>query len=251
MNRFTASQRIIDQLESCLDLISAPLEADFQDIFDQKHDEYDKWWEEHATHARWDPVIKAILSATREAFPLSPSLASSPVTADQIEDEEFRVFHAYWRDVFSCLLEKVNSDPSIPEYVTEPPRPKLSVMLYTRVPHDEIPCTSLLPTVEENILLENPDGVTKGDFVTAVGRYLYAPPSPDPKGPQVYRVGERSRQTGEWDVTVWLYCTGMEMFAEESEKELRRRHFFDERDDVVSDYRDQEGRGDEERGREQ
>ncbi|KAK5658132.1 hypothetical protein OQA88_2104 [Cercophora sp. LCS_1] len=221
VSRHVAAQRQIDQLQSMLDMLNAPVpENENDDAMDAAHEEYEQWCEEHTTRETWLEVTNAILTATRDAFPLSPSVRASSIPEQEAEAEAFR---AYWRRVFRQLLEKVNSDASIPEFVTDPPRDNLSVYLLADIPHDEVHCTVYLPQVAPSIYISDPDGVgvRKGGLVAALGEYLYGleslgdPSSTDSEGkavslpnsesnyskpntPQIYHLGAYNTQTHTW-----------------------------------------------------
>lgn len=111
----------------------------------------------------WHEAVDAILDATRSAFPNSPTFdAASSGT-----------FQAYWRGVFARLQDKVESDSTIPEHLTSPPCRTFWVKVFARSPAAEPACPCCLPDVEPSVRLENEAGVTKGDLVEGMGRFLY------------------------------------------------------------------------------
>lgn len=121
----------------------------------------------------WHEAVDAILDATRSASPNSPAFdADSP-----------GAFQAYWRGVFARLHETVTADDStIPEQLTSPPCRHFWVNVFARDPAAEPACPCCLPSVEPSVRLENEAGVTKGDLVEGVGRFLYG----DERPPRVY-----------------------------------------------------------------
>lgn len=128
---------------------------------------------ETAAVETWHEVVDAIVEATRSAFPNSPPFdAASP-----------GAFQAYWRGVFARLHETVTADDStIPEQLTSPPCRTFWVNVFARDPAAEPACPCCLPSVEPSVRLENEAGVTKGDLVEGVGRFLYG----DERPPRVY-----------------------------------------------------------------
>lgn len=120
----------------------------------------------------WHSAVDAILEATRSAFPNSPAFdAAAPGP-----------FQAYWRSVFARLHERVAADSTIPEQLTSPPCRTFWVNVFSRSPAAEPACPCCLPWVEPSVRLENEAGVTKGDLVEGVGRFLYGAGRP----PRVY-----------------------------------------------------------------
>lgn len=134
---------------------------------------YDEEEPETAAVETWHEVVDAIVEATRSAFPNSPPFdAASPGP-----------FQAYWRGVFARLHETVTADDStIPEQLTSPPCRHFWVNVFSWDPAAEPACPCCLPSVEPSVSLENEAGVTKGDLVAGVGRFLYG----DERPPRVY-----------------------------------------------------------------
>lgn len=120
----------------------------------------------------WHEAVDAIVEATRSAFPNSPAFdADSP-----------GAFQAYWRGVFARLHESVAADRTIPEQLTSPTCRTFWVNVFSRSPAAEQACPCCLPWVEPSVRLENEAGVTKGDLVAGLGRFLYGGGRP----PRVY-----------------------------------------------------------------
>ncbi|VUC26802.1 unnamed protein product [Clonostachys rosea] len=190
---------------------------------------------------QWRPLTDLILKKTKDAWEESPYFdASSP-----------DVFQSYWWRVFSELHTSVVANKDIPEYVTEPPVKGFDVDFFDQNP-DCCPCG--LPSVPQNIKIFRPDGVTKGDFIKAVGTYLYGGSPPrvysldngkpvQPTGMMVYYINWMSQRSSAggtaafpWNfsrghkiVSVVMYCCPKgdylktRMQVEREEDEGRRR----------------------------
>ncbi|CAH0055332.1 unnamed protein product [Clonostachys solani] len=189
---------------------------------------------------QWEPLTDLILKTTKDAWDESPYFdASSP-----------NVFQSYWQRVFSELHASVVADKNIPEYVTEPPVKGFDVDVFDQHPNC---CPCDLPSAPQNIKIFRPDGVTKGDFIKAVGTYLYGDSPPrvyslehgkpiQPTGVMVYHINWMSQRSstggnaafpcyfarGHQIVSVVLYCCPKGDFFKnkgqvEAEKEERRK----------------------------
>lgn len=114
----------------------------------------------------WYPTILALRGAMRAAFP------SSPRPTPTSSKEEILGFNTYWRGVFENLHKQVEADDSIPRFLATPPIKKFEINIFTE--NSGLDCPCCLPDVEPaNIILENGDGLTKGDLILGVGKYLY------------------------------------------------------------------------------
>ncbi|KAK4449842.1 hypothetical protein QBC34DRAFT_404049 [Podospora aff. communis PSN243] len=202
---------------------------------------------------KFSPAISAIITATRNAFSSSPSLPANPTP------EQFTTFQSYWHSVFTSLLDAITTDPTIPEFLTEPPVKQFAINLFTQDPNCELTCPCCLPIVEPSILVENTQGVTKGDLVVAMRDYLYGEEAPgvyedeswEPmKGALVYGRDWMSQgRDANGDVRVhyakcpkvWVYCVDSGAFWERSEKERERWEKFEEREAKAAEEREIDG----------
>ena len=190
-------------------------------------DEWDAYKDERPLE-KWRPTISAIMDATRNAAASSPGV------------EQIDGFREYWRGVFTRLADEVDADSEIPRFLTEWPVKKFTVFLFEEQHPGMCPCC--LPYVDESILLENPEGVTKRDLVTGLMEYLYGETGPpmvydragDPTemvGPVVYdrnwmtkgknEGGEPHAYSGR-NPKIWLYCCPLREFAERKETLQKR-----------------------------
>ncbi|KAG8159756.1 hypothetical protein KVR01_010393 [Diaporthe batatas] len=198
---------------------------------------------------KWREAVDAVLAATRAAFPSSPAYdAASP-----------GAFQSYWRGVFERLHGQVTADGRIPEHLTSPPCREFAVNIFARGAGDEgHPCPCCLPWVEPSVRLENGAGVTKGDLVRGLGRFLYGGEGlprvyiEDVEGGDVVpeeeerekrtgvlvhgadwmseggdggENGERYVYTGGWigrPAMIWMYCCHPGEFAEKAAATLLR-----------------------------
>ncbi|KAK0627434.1 hypothetical protein B0T14DRAFT_512604 [Immersiella caudata] len=191
---------------------------------------------------KWSPIIAAIINTTRDAFPSSPSLPAD------LTPEQFNAFQSHWHSIFTTLLDTINTDHSIPDFLTTPPVKKFAINLFTKAPNCEISCPCCLPIVEPSILVENPQGVTKGDLVIALRDYLYGKKTPEiyegenwkpMKGVLLYArdwmstVRQPNGETRSYHAKcpkLWMYCVDGAGFWERSEKEMERWRKAEERD---------------------
>jgi hypothetical protein len=110
---------------------------------------------------KWHDAVDAIQKTTREAFSASPAFdPSSPST-----------FQTYWHDIFARLRDSMLADPQIPQYLTSPPVPKFTITLFDVIHGLNCPCCH--PDVGPNIVLENEEGVTKGDLINGFIQCMY------------------------------------------------------------------------------
>lgn len=110
---------------------------------------------------KWDPVVQALTNTTRDSFADSPSF----------DPDAPEVFQSYWRDVFTRLRESISADEKIHKYLTEPPVKKFTATFFDAFHALACPCCH--PDVDPNIVLENPDGVTKEDLVDGYIEAMY------------------------------------------------------------------------------
>ncbi|KAM7196274.1 hypothetical protein V8F20_007114 [Naviculisporaceae sp. PSN 640] len=116
---------------------------------------------------QWVHIIDQVSLVTEDSF------AGSPKDLDLTTPAGKSAFQSYWRGVLTDLEKKIMANDNIPEYVTSPPCEYFNIYLFRRngVKCDDCPCFMPMPT--PNIRVNNPDGVTKGDVIKAIGTYLY------------------------------------------------------------------------------
>ncbi|KAM7185853.1 hypothetical protein V8F20_011624 [Naviculisporaceae sp. PSN 640] len=114
----------------------------------------------------WYPTIVALRTAVNAAFP------SSPRPTPTSTKEEITAFNTYWRRVFEDLHKQVESDDSIPKFLSTPPIKKFEIIIFTENNGLDCPCC-LQDISPANIILENKDGLTKGDLILGLSKYLY------------------------------------------------------------------------------
>ncbi|KAJ4316471.1 hypothetical protein N0V84_007827 [Fusarium piperis] len=110
---------------------------------------------------KWQPMIDAIVEATKEAFPASPAFdASSPST-----------FQTYWRGIFTSLKDSILKNQEMPQYLTEPPLPTFNATLFDN--RHVLGCPCCQSDSEPAIELEKDKGVTKEDLMDAIIDAMY------------------------------------------------------------------------------
>ncbi|KAI5458183.1 hypothetical protein BGZ63DRAFT_427451 [Mariannaea sp. PMI_226] len=130
--------------------------------------EDDSDWDEGDTLETWGDLVKAIVETTKKAFPASPK-------GDNFSEEAFKT---YWHGVFSQLAKTIDSDADIPAFLTSPPEEEFTVALFAEKGACAFECPCCLPDVENNIVLKNVNGVTKGDLIKAFTEYMYGDTMP-------------------------------------------------------------------------
>jgi hypothetical protein len=109
----------------------------------------------------WSEVVSAVTDATKEAVRRSPPF----------NPRKPSLFQSYWSEVFNDLSARVATNSSIPEFLTSPPTKIFRINLFDNPSPMCCPCS--LPDVETNIIVRNPNGVNKTDFVQALAEYMY------------------------------------------------------------------------------
>ncbi len=112
-------------------------------------------------YEEWGPVVEAVQTVTRDAFPSSPSF--SPDSAAE--------FRSYWNNVFVGLRESVLANPDINEYLTSPPSKKFLIRFFDEPDPTCCPCGH--PDVKPSIKIKRDTGVTKVDLVESLNAALY------------------------------------------------------------------------------
>ncbi|KAM7187463.1 hypothetical protein V8F33_011203 [Rhypophila sp. PSN 637] len=118
-------------------------------------------------YQQWGPTIHHFVKQIHLAWSSSPRPLTS-ATKPQIDE-----FMTCWRSAFDKLAREIEADTSFPQELTTPPVSRFDILLFTQDSGLDCPCC--LPIVKSSITLKADDGVglTKGDFVRAVGGYLY------------------------------------------------------------------------------
>ncbi len=112
-------------------------------------------------YEEWGPVVKAVETATRDAFPSSP-----PFSADTAAE-----FRSYWSHVFVGLRDSVLANPDIPEYLTSPPLKEFRIRWFDEL--DPLCCPYGDPDFMPSITIRRDTGVTKVDLVESLNAALY------------------------------------------------------------------------------
>ncbi|KAK4163915.1 hypothetical protein QBC43DRAFT_318921 [Cladorrhinum sp. PSN259] len=152
----------------------------------------------------FEPTVNAIRSAWTPE-----TVASSPRS-----DEGWEAFRLYWHDILTKILLEVEANPDVPQFMTDPPCPKFTVMIFNLGDYDVGCCPCCLPDCKPNITIENASGVTKGELVKAVRDYLYGGHLRE--GPKVWKGQKDADQVREGDY-------GPEVSKWETEEEGMKR----------------------------
>ncbi|KAK4215442.1 hypothetical protein QBC37DRAFT_419302 [Rhypophila decipiens] len=123
-------------------------------------------------YQQWDPTIHHFVKQIHLAWSSSPRPLTT-ATKPQIDE-----FMTYWRSTFDRLAREIEADTSFPQGLTTPPVSRFDIQLFTQ--NSGLDCPCCLPIVKPSIILEiekSEDGagggITKGDFLRAIGGYLY------------------------------------------------------------------------------
>ncbi|KAK4188623.1 hypothetical protein QBC35DRAFT_382141 [Podospora australis] len=132
---------------------------------------------------RWGRTVDAIMDAFLDNKPdSSPSFLHHKDESSNSREE----FRKFWFEVLTKTAEEVESDNTIPMYLTEPKGKKFTVKFFDKEPTWGCRCPCSLPDVdgeEGKVVIRNEEGVTKGMLVRGVRDYLFG----DEEGPKIWR----------------------------------------------------------------
>ncbi|KAI5460390.1 hypothetical protein BGZ63DRAFT_404862 [Mariannaea sp. PMI_226] len=144
--------------------------------------EYDSDLDYSQEEINWKDVVRIIQETTKEAFPASP----------KGNDFSEQAFQTYWHGVFSQLAKSIESDNSIPQFLTTPPVEEFTAQLFAKGNDDcTLGCPCGLPRIPAAIKLENSDGVTKVDLIKAFTECMYGEKLPKIYSPAPFEEGQQ------------------------------------------------------------
>ncbi|KAF7552124.1 hypothetical protein G7Z17_g4536 [Cylindrodendrum hubeiense] len=150
---------------------------------------------------QWHELVEAIKATTGERL------------LDRKSFSSMIAFRSYWYGIFTCLEESILSNQNIPEFLTSPPVPKITITVTESQEWIHCPCC-WIDDRESEISLQNDNGVTKSDFMQAFKDHLYGeiPPETD---------DDDSDPPSHWSFMYALYRPKNEREPGRGQKELK------------------------------